>query len=223
MDAVIQWLQDTGIVMLNGLLTVLYFVWEQGPTVVSLAIAAMVMVWPDRSVQKVAGHRPRRRQRGAVVKATPLAMLATAATAAIWAVASYLSRAPVTLWGTALWLGLLVGSLVLVQERENVLWTHKGMIVGYAALAVLLRLLFQNPVDVQGWSDLMGIDQGGEMLWSSVRQSLAPWAAVIVWGMYPVFSLGVLGQRLYINRLRLISPFTSVRQVIANVRTRGEN
>jgi hypothetical protein len=223
MDSVIQWLQDTGIVLLNGLLAVLYFAWEQGPTVISLGIAAMVMAWPDRSVRKVAGHRPRRRQRGSVVKASPVAVFATAVTAACWAVASYLSRAPVTLWGIALWLALLIGSLVLVQERENVLWTHKGMIVGYAALAVLLRLLFQNPVDVQGWSDLMGIDQGGQVLWSSVRQSLAPWAAIIVWGMYPVFSLGVLGQRLYINRMRLISPFTSVRQVIANIRTRGEN
>ena len=223
MDTIIQWLQDTGIVLLNGFLAVIYFAWEQGPALASLAVAVLVVVWPDRSVQKVAGHRPRRRRRGGVVKAAPVAMAATAVTAAIWVVASFLSRAPVTFWGVALWLGLLVGALALPQERENVLWTHKGLIVGYAALALLLRLLFQSPVDVQGWSDLMGVDRGGEMLWASVRQSLAPWAAVIVWGMYPVFALGVLGQRLYINRLRLISPFASVRQVIANVRTRGEN
>ncbi len=193
MDSIAQVLQDFGVVMLNGVLAVLYFVVENGATLLSLAAAGLVMAWPDRSVQIVAGHRPRSHQRGRVVRATPVAMIATAAVAACWPAASLLSHEPVPLWGLLMWLALLAGTLALPQERENVLWTHKGLILGYAALAVGLRLLFEAPVDTVGWSELMGIEQGGTALLATVRSALAPWAAITGWAIYPVAYLGRLG------------------------------
>jgi hypothetical protein len=222
LDPIVQWLQNTGILVLNGLLAILYFAWEQGPTLLSLVVAGLVMVWPDRAVQRLVGHRPRRRQRGAVHRAAPVAMIATALTALCWTAASLSSHAPVTLWGLSLWVALLVGALVLPQERENVLWTHKGMIVGYAALAVGLQLIFQAPVDVSGWSEMMGVEQGGAALLTMVRSALAPWVVITVWAIYPAAYLGLLGQRLFVNRTRLIGPMASVRETIASLRTRGE-
>jgi len=221
-NLILQGLEDFGILLLNGFLTVVYFCWEQGPTLLSLVMAALIAVGPDRSVQRVAGHRPRRRERGAVVKATPVAMIATLIVAAVWTVASLLSRSPVTLWGMALWVALLVGALALPQERENVLWTHKGLILGYAAMAVGLRLIFQSPVDTAGWSELMGVEQGGTALLAMVRQALAPWVVITVWAVYPVAYLVVLAQRLFINRTRLISPMASARDTFEALRTRGE-
>lgn len=221
-NLIVQGLEDFGILLLNGFLTVVYSCWEQGPTLLSLVMAALVAVGPDRSVQRVAGHRPRRRERGAVVKATPVAMITTLIVAAVWTVAALLSRSPVTLWGMALWVALLVGALALPQERENILWTHKGLILGYAAMAVGLRLIFQSPVDTAGWSELMGVEQGGTALLAMVRQALAPWVVITVWAVYPVAYLVVLAQRLFINRTRLISPLASARDTFEALRTRGE-
>lgn len=217
-----QALRDLAILTLNGLLVTLYVAWEQAPAILSLAVAALVAAWPDRAIQRVAGHRPRRRQRGAVVKATPVATIATAVVAACWTAASLLSRSPVTWWGLALWTSLLIGALALPQERENVLWTHKGLILGYAALAIGLRLVFQSPVDTAGWSELMGIEQGGASLLAMVRSSLAPWVVLSVWAIYPAGCLALLGQRLFVNRMRLVSPMASVRDTVEALRTRGE-
>ena len=222
LDPIVRWLQDCGILALNGFLALLYLAWERGPTLASLVVAGLVMLWPDRAVQQVAGHRPRRRSRGAVVRATPVAMVATGIAAVCWTAASLLSRPPVPLWGLALWAALLVGALALPQERENVLWTHKGLILGYAALAVGLRLIFQAPVDTSGWSALMGVEQGGAALLGMVRNTLAPWIVITVWAIYPAGYVGLLGQRIFINRARLVSPLASARDTIAALRTRGE-
>jgi len=221
-NLVAQSLKDSGILLLNGFLTVVYFCWEQGPTLLSLVMAALVAVGPDRSVQRVAGARPRRRERGTVVKATPVAMIVTLIVAAVWTAASLLSAFPVPLWGLALWVALLVGALALPQERENVLWTHKGLILGYAAMAVGLKLIFQAPTNTAGWSQLMGVEQEGTALLALVRQALAPWVVITVWAVYPVAYLTVLGQRLFINRARLISPMASARDTFEALRTRGE-
>jgi hypothetical protein len=121
-----------------------------------------------------------------------------------------------------MWIALLAGALALPEERENVLWTHKGLILGYAALAVALRLLFEAPVDTAGWSELMGIEQGGVALLTTVRDALAPWAVILVWAIYPVGYLSLLGQRLLVNRTRLVSPMASARDTIEALRTRGE-
>lgn len=209
-------------VMLNGLLSMCYFCWDHGPTLLSLALAALVAAWPDRAVQRVVGHRARRYGRGEMVRASPVGQIATAVVALLWAGASFLSCAPVTWWGVVMWAVLLCGALALPQEREDVLWTHKGLIAGYAALAVGLRLLFQSPVDTAGWSELMGVEQGGIEMLAMVRQALAPWMVITVWAIYPAACLGFVGQRLFVNRARLVSPLASVRQVIEDLRTRGE-
>ena len=211
LDPVIQSLQEASILVVNGMLTIL-----------ALLAAALVAAWPDRSVQRVAGHRPRRHERGAVVRATPVAAIATGVTAACWTVASFLSRSPVTWWGAALWASLLLGALALPQERENLLWTHKGLILGYAAMAVGLRLLFQAPVDTAGWSELMGVEQGGTAMLAMVRSSLAPWIVITVWAIYPAGCLALIGQRLFVNRTRLVNPMASARDTIESIRTRGE-
>ncbi|MEA3339218.1 MAG: hypothetical protein U9R15_04565 [Chloroflexota bacterium] len=222
LDPIIQGIQDCGVLLLNGLLTVLYVCWERGPTLLSLVVAALVAVGPDRSIQRVAGHRPRRRERGAVTRATPVAMITTAVVAVAWATAASLSRAPIPLWGLVLWAALLAGAWALPQERENVLWTHKGLILGYAALAVGLRMIFQSSANTIGWSELMGVEQGGAALLAMVRQALAPWVVITVWAIYPIAYLTVLGQRLFINRTRLISPMASARDTFEALRTRGE-
>ncbi len=222
-QSITQHLRDFGILTLNGLLEILYRSWEQGPTLLSLVAATLVMAGPDRSIQRVAGHRPRRRQRGSMVKATPVAMITTAVVAVCWTAASFLSSSPVTWWGLALWASLLVGTLALPQERENLLWTHKGLILGYAALAVGLRLIFQDPVNTAGWSELMGIAQEGTAILAMVRSSLAPWVVLTVWAIYPGGCLALVGQRLFINRTRLVSPMASARDTIVALRTRGES
>ncbi len=109
------------------------------------------------------------------------------------------------------------------QERENVLWTHKGLILGYAAMAVGLRMIFQSSVDTTGWSEIMGVEQGGTALLAMVRQALAPWVVITAWAIYPIAYLTVLGQRLFINRTRLISPMASARDTFEALRTRGES
>jgi hypothetical protein len=52
--------------------------------------------------------------------------------------------------------------------------------------------------------------------------SLAPWAVIAVWAIYPAGYLALLGQRLFVNRTRLVSPMASARDTIAALRTRGE-
>ena len=68
----------------------------------------------------------------------------------------------------------------------------------------------------------MGVEQGGTALLTMVRNSLAPWAVIAVWAIYPAGYLALLGQRLFVNRTRLVSPMASARDTIAALRTRGE-
>lgn len=220
-DIIIQCLSDFGILTLNGLLEILYVAWEQGTTLLALFLAAATALGPDRQIRHVAGHRPRRRGRGQVTRASFVPMALTGITALAWTVASVLSRAPVPLWGVLLWLALLIGALALPQEQENVLWTHKGLILGYAALAVGLRVLFQSPASTLSWSAVMGVEESSVALLSTLRNALGPWAVILAWAIYPISALGLLGQRLFINRMRLISPMTTARDTIEALRTRG--
>ena len=198
-----------------------YFCWEQGATILSLLVAGLVMIGPDRAVQRVAGHRPRRGQRGAVNQAAPAAMVFTIFVAICWAVASFVSRAPIPWFGLGMWVALYVGALALNQERENVLWTTKGMILGYALVAVLL-LVIQRPIG-SGWAQLMGVEPDGLAGLALVKRSFGPWAVLFAWVLYPGGFISLLGQRLVANRSRLVSPLASARDTIVALRTRGEH
>jgi len=208
---------------LNGVLAVTYLAWAHAPTLLSLLVAALVVPGPDRSIQRVAGLRPRRRARGEVTRSSPAPTIATIVTAVFWTAASLLSQAQVTLWGSALWIALFLGALALPQERENVLWTHKGLILGYGALALGLRILLRSTDDVITWATLvMGVESESAQLLTIVRNALAPWGVLTVWAVYPIGALGLLGQRMFVNHTRLVAPLASVRDTIEALRTRGE-
>jgi hypothetical protein len=136
-----------------------------------------------------------------VTRSSPAPIIATIVTAVFWTAASMMSQAPVTLWGLALWIALFLG-----------------------ALALGLRILLRSTGDVITWATLvMGVESESAQLLAIVRNALAPWGVLTVWAVYPVGALALLGQRMFVNRTRLVAPLASVRDTIEALRTRGES
>ena len=85
----------------------------------------------DRSAWRQAGFRSRRYDWGTVIRAGHSATLWTLAAVSIWLAAALLSAI-----GAAMWWGTALGARLMPREREALLLRHKGLIAGYALLAL---------------------------------------------------------------------------------------
>jgi hypothetical protein len=215
-------LNHTLIYLANGLLVVFYFLWSQGPLLLALVCAATVAAHYDRQTRRVAGERVRRYGRGRQTHASYRPYWETGAAIGLWLLASILSAPPIPFIGALMWLAFVVALWLIPQERESLLFRQKTMLVVYALIALVMRAFLTYSPDPGRLAAVMGGRGEAAGLFSTVRDGLTPYAALIVWVMYPLGYFGMIAQRFAINRGSLLKPRGTVEDHVRDLRTRGE-
>jgi len=212
----------TLIYLANGLLAVFYLLWSQGPLLLALACAGIVALAYDRQTRRLVGERARRYGRGWQVRASRRPYWETLGAIGLWLPASFLSAPPIPLIGALMWLAFVVALWLIPQERENLLFRQKTMIATYALAALVMRAFLAYSPDPTRLAAMVGGRGQAVGLFSTVRDGLTPYAALIVWVMYPIGYFSLIAQRFAINRGSLLNPRASVEDLIRALRTRGE-
>jgi hypothetical protein len=210
------------IYLANGLLAIFYFLWSNGPLLLALLCAVIVALVFDRPLRRTTGDRVRRYGRGQQAQASYRPYWETALAAGLWAVASLLSAPPIPLIGGLMWLSFVLALRYIPQERESLLFRQKVMLAAYALLAITMRAVFSYSPDVSRLAAVMGGQGEAADLFSTVRDGLMPYAALVVWVMYPLGYFGMIAQRIAVNRGSLMKPRGTPEDFIRDLRTRGE-
>ena len=210
------------IYLANGLLAIFYFLWSNGPLLLALLCAAIVTLVFDRQSRKTAGDRVRRYGRGQRAQASYRPYWETAVAAIFWVTASLLSAPPIPLIGALMWLSFVIALRYIPQERENLLFRQKVMIAVYALIALTMRAFFTYSPDLSRLAAVMGGQGEAADLFSTVRDGLIPYAALVVWVMYPLGYFGMIVQRFAVNRGSLLKPRGTPEDYIRDLRTRGD-
>jgi hypothetical protein len=210
------------IYLANGLLAIFYFLYAHGPLLLALLCSALVFLVYDRGTRKTVGDRPRRYGRGPQVQASYRPYWETALTVLLWSVASFLSAPPIPIIGGLMWLAFVVALRYIPQERENLLFRQKVMIAVYALIALTMRGLFTYSPDLSRLAAVMGGRGEAADLFSTVRDGMMPYAALVIWVMYPLGYFAMIVQRFAINRSSLLKPSGTLEDYIRDLRTRGE-
>ena len=216
------WFHHSGTYLANGLLAVFYCLWSNGPALLSLLGAAGVLLVYDRQERRVVGDRVRRYGRGERIQASRRSHGLTLVTAASWTVAALLSAPPIPLIGASMWVAFLVALRYIPQERSQLLFRQKTMILGYALIALAMQALFSYSPDLSRLAAVMGSRGDAAALFSTLQDGLMPYAALVVWVMYPLGYFGMIAQRFAVNRGSLLKPGGTAEDYIRDLRTRGE-
>lgn len=217
-------LVDGAIYTLNGFLITAYWLYEQAP----LLATAPAVLWAlrfDRAARHEAGFRSRRYGRGELNRGAHGAAGWTLAAAILWALASVLSAPPIPVLGAAMWWAMLLAAHWLPRERDALLFRHKGLLVGYSLLAIALWVLLayspaQSGIDLSRLSRLLGSWRDAVELVGSVQGSLVPYAALVVWVLYPLGYFVLLAQRAMVHRGPQVGPGATAEQLIREIRQR---
>jgi hypothetical protein len=201
----------------NGGLLILYWLWGAAPLLISLASAALCLVYFDRELYRktaLAGGR-----------GTPMVPQWTTAVAiALWLVASLLYSSPVPQIGALMWLGLLVALLMAPHERPGVMWRSKTYIISYSLLLLAFRFyLWQvDQMTATGWAALLGSTGTAEQAVLQNRSMITTVGLWLLWAVVPLGYFSLLFQRLTVTPMSLVSPLRSASEIIRDLRTRRE-
>jgi len=213
------------VLTLNGLLAILYWLWDHAAVAATWPLAAGVAALLEREVAGQAAHRPRRYVRGEGGRRPPTAYLGTIGLAVFWTVVGMAAPPPVPLIGLAMWACLLLVPLAVPMEREQLLTRLKWMLAVYGAATGGFLLLLQaqlSPAALAAWSRSLGRPGGGESLEGAVVSSVVPYAALMLWVVGPLMYFGYVAQRFAVHSKTRVSPWATVEQRIHELRGRGE-
>jgi hypothetical protein len=217
-------LERTAIIVTNGFLYIVYFLAGHVFTLAALGVGLYIAWRYDREVTSRVGGRARRYGRGEVVIAAATPHWHSLVAVGAWTAASLLAPTSVEpLVGLGLWLAFLIGLIAIPAERSAVLFRHKMLLLGYAGLVIAFRLVMG--VDLGGDAALAAVtgrmsSDAGE-LFTSIKWTILPYMALLVWIIYPAGFVIALWQRYQVTR-----PGMSARgrqeDVIGAIVTRGE-
>ena len=215
-----------GIYALNGGLFTTYQLWWNLDKLIALAAVALIVLYFDPQVQYKATFTPRRygREGSATAKGSRVAQAMTVVTAVLWFIAAFMTEPPIPVIGAVMWLAMIVGLLIMPQEREAILWRCKSTILIYALTAIGFRLyLWQiNALSPEDWARIVGSTGDAQEIIAQNRGMFTTVASWFLWFLAPLGYLSLLVQRFTVNPMAMVSPFRSAAQVIRDIRTRGE-
>ena len=218
-------LLDTLILTANGLLVVLYWLWDHAPVALAWPLAAGVVLLLDAEVSRRAGHRSRRYGRGKVQRESLTAYGGTVGLALFWTVVGLAAPPPIPHIGLAMWGCVLLVPLTIPMEREQILGRLEWMLGVYAAAVAGFLLLLRSQLSPQAlaaWSRQLGSPGGGEALETAVLSSVVPYAALMLWVIGPLMYFGYVAQRFAVHAKTRVSPWATVEARIREMRGRGE-
>ena len=85
-----------------------------------------------------------------------------------------------------------------------------------------MQALFSYSPDLSRLAAVMGSRGDAAALFSTLQDGLMPYAALVVWVMYPLGYFGMIAQRFAVNRGSLLKPSGTSEDYIRDLRTRGE-
>ena len=222
-DQINLFILDIPVYAVNGLLWLLYTLFGSLAALVASGSAAAMALVVDGAVQKLAGARPRRQDRGEAIPVAYTAQIITGLVIALWLGAQWGMGAPVPWIGAAMWLSGLLAVLISPAQRFNLLHFVKSGIAVYA-LAVIGSRLYLNmtsEVSPEAWASMVGTAQTAVNVVANTRGNVT---TVIVWALWLVIPLGyfsMLVQKLFLNPVSLINPLSSYADMLAMLRDRG--
>jgi hypothetical protein len=215
-------LMDLPIYALNGLLVVVYGLVENAPALLSLACAGLMALLPDAEVQRRAGERPLRGDRGSASTSPRTAQVITLVTLLLWLVAQWGMGAPVPGLGTAMWVAGLIVIFILPLQRFNLLWYVKAGITIYALAVLASRtyLAATNGLSPEAWAALVGSRESAAAV---ITQTRGTTTTILLWALWLVVPLGyfsLLVQQVFVNPLSIVSPLAGAQAMLRSLRVR---
>jgi hypothetical protein len=210
----------------NGILAVLYWLLDHWPAIGGLVLSLVATTFVEAPQARLAGNKPRRYDRGTVQQHRRITThWPSLSIGILWAVAAGITPAPVPYIGLLMWMGAIVAPLALPVGKRYLAHRLRWFIGVYSALCLGFWLINRFPLSPQqaaAWSERMQAAGAGEALELAIRAQFLPYVALLMWAIFPLAYFGYLTQQLAVQRRFLISPFTSVQDRIAAIRTRGE-
>lgn len=216
---------DSLVLTVNGLLLILYWLWDHAAVVLAWPAAVGVVLLLDAGSGQRAGHRPRRYGRGATRRESLTAYLGTLLLVLFWTVVGLTAPPPIPFIGLAMWACLLLVPLTIPMEREPLLSRLKWMLGVYTAAVAGFLLLVRSqlsPAALAAWSRQLGQPGGGEALAGAVVSSVVPYAALMLWVIGPLMYFGYVAQRFAVHAKTRVNPWVTVEEHIQQLRSRGE-
>jgi hypothetical protein len=225
-DGLLRLLTDLITYLANGTLAVVYFLWERGPQLVAIGVALLLILTFDRLAQAEARFAPQRYGTGTAVRAPGLPRTAQAITAValvLWLAATWTFGPPLPLIGAAMWLFGWLLLLVMPQQRWTLIWTMKGYLLLYSLAIIGFRVvLWQNQhLSPAQLSQVFGGAQSAAQIIAQNTGTLATIGAWLLWVIMPAGYFYLFLQNLMAQPMSLVGPFQSAQDVLAALRTRG--
>ena len=222
-DQINLFILDIPVYAVNGLLWLLYTLFGSLAALVASGSAAAMALVVDGAVQKLAGARPRRQDRGEAIPVVYTAQIITGLVITLWLGAQWGMGAPVPWIGAAMWLSGLLAVLISPAQRFNLLHFVKSGIAVYALAVIGSRVYMgmASQVSSDQWAALVGTAQSAATVVASTRGNVT---TIITWGLWLVIPLGyfsMLVQKLFLNPVSLINPLSSYEDMLILLRDRG--
>jgi len=222
-DQISLFILDIPVYAVNGLLWLMYTLFGSLAALVASGSAAAMALVVDGAVQKLAGARPRRQDRGEAIPVVYTAQIITGLVITLWLGAQWGMGAPVPWIGAAMWLSGLLAVLISPAQRFNLLHFVKSGIAVYALAVIGSRVYMgmASQVSSDQWAALVGTAQSAATVVASTRGNVT---TIITWGLWLVIPLGyfsMLVQKLFLNPVSLINPLSSYEDMLILLRDRG--
>ncbi|CAG0972508.1 hypothetical protein ARNL5_01802 [Anaerolineae bacterium] len=223
MDEVGQVMRDAGVYVINGGLSVSYFLFDHLALLIAIACAAIVICLFDRWLIDLATSTPARQGRAAPRRAVSRPYARTVITLGMWLIAASLYPAPVPELGAAMWLAAVVAVLLLPTERASVLGACKNLILTYALM--LLGFLWYVNTTAQAsareWAAIIGgVGEAQQTLAQNQNLIMTIGTIGITWSG-PVAAAIYLWGRLKTHLDSLAAPWQSMAEIVRDIRTRA--
>ncbi len=223
MDEILQIIQDGGTYLINGILRVGYFLADHVAALMAIACALFVGLVFDRWLADLATTTPARQGRPAPRRVTYRPYLRTAVTAVLWIIASSLYPAPVPELGAAMWVAVIVVTLLLPTERAPILSNGKNIILTYAC-ALLGFLWYVNTTasaSPREWAAIIGgVGAAQDTLAQNQSLVLTIGTIGLTWSG-PLATALYLFKRLTAHMESLANPWHSAAEILREIRTRS--
>lgn len=218
-----RFLVDLGVYLVNGVLTILYFLVERWTLLVSL-LCGLVMLAFDRLIQRIAAAAPARHGKPVSAPIYRHYQAVTVAAILAWLVMGSLFPTPVPQLGTAMWLLSVLALILLPVERYEILWRSKAAILAYAGVLLAFRLVagWALAADARDWAAIIGSLEDARSIVARSRGTLLTIASYVSWFGVPAGYAAWLVQRLTVHPMSLRDPLARASEILHQIRQRPD-